>query len=131
MAGTVDISYQEFRSVKRVIFDWLADASGDVSGTESKVVNGVLLKAVFIPDSGDLAPDASYDVILEDDNGLDVLSGQGADLSALTATSVIPGVPLDDGTTTSVGPQTLDDKLELQVSNAGTANAGQLILYMR
>lgn len=131
MAGSVTITYSETRTVKKVTLDWLSDASGDVSGTHTKYLSGVLERVVFIPDSGGTQPTDLYDITLEDDNGMDVLAGQGANLSNANTTNICPGVPLKDGSTTSVKPMIVDDLLELKVSNAGNAKGGQVILYLR
>jgi len=131
MAGTLSLSYSETRTVKKVTFDWLSDASGNVSGTHTKHLSGEILRVVFIPDSGGTQPTDLYDVTLEDDSGMDVLAGQGANLSNASTTNVTPGVPFKDGATTSVSKMVVDDLLELKVSNAGNAKGGQVILYIR
>lgn len=131
MAGTLDMLYSETRTVKKVAFDWLSDASGDVNGTHTKYLSGEILRIVFIPDSGGTQPTDLYDVTLEDDSGMDVLAGQGANLSNANTTNVEPGVPFKDGTTTSVSKMVIDDLLELKVSNAGNAKGGQVIVYVR
>ena len=131
MAGTVTISYQEHRTITKTTLDWLSDASGDVSGTATKKLNGSLLRVVTIPDSGGTQPTDLYDAVLNDDNGIDVLGGQGANLSNTTTTDVIPGVPLKDGTTTTTAVVIIDDTLTLVVSNAGNAKGGTVILYIR
>ena len=134
MAGTVTITKQEFHSpfrpVRKYTFDWVSSAGGAVSGTESDHISGEILRVVFIP-SGTAAPTANYDVTLEDEAGNDVLGGRGANLSATVTTTVKPGVAFTDGTTTSVAPIAIDDKLELVVANAGNAKAGTVILYVR
>lgn len=124
MAGTLAISYQEHRTVKRVELDWLSDASGDVSGTATKALSGKLEKVVFVPDSGGTQPSDLYDVVLNDADGLDVLQGNGANLSNSAASQVAPAIgtyflPLVDGA------------LNLVVSNAGDSKGGKLILYLR
>ena len=130
MAGTLSISYQIVRSIRKITLDWLSDAAGAVSGTSTVKLNGTLLRVVFIPDSGGTQPSDLYDVVLNDDNGIDVLAGQGANLSNAAASDVVPGVPLKDGTTTSVSVVPLDDTLTLVVSNAGNAKGGNVLLYL-
>jgi len=129
MAGSVSISKQLHRTVSKVTLDWTSDASGDVSGTHTVYLSGQIERVCFIPDSGGTQPTDQYDVTLEDDNGLDVLQGLGANLSNATATDVVPVVT--DGNAGNASPTAIDDKLELKVANAGNAKGGKVILYIR
>lgn len=114
--------------VNRVVLAWTSDASGNVNGNASNPINGTILKVEFNP-SG--APTDAYDLTLLDTAGVDVLAGQGVNLSGTVASAVIPGVPLKDGTTTSVGPCVVADTLTPTITNAGNAKSGQIILYVR
>ena len=42
MAGTLTITDQQHRTVRKLLLDWLSDASGDVNGTLTDVVSGIL-----------------------------------------------------------------------------------------
>ena len=133
MAGTVTLAFTKAplpSSARKITLDWLSDASGDATYTTEKLA-GTIVGVAFIPDGGGTAPTTLYDVTLTDDNGVDILSGQGANLSATVANRVVPGVPFKDGTTTSVAPIVLNDTLDLVVANAGNAKGGQVILYLR
>lgn len=134
MAGTVDFTYIDSKDkitypVSQITFSWVASAGGAVSGILSELINGTIVKVVFNP--GSPTPSAAYDVTLLDDNGLDVLAGQGANLSETTTTAVCPGIPFKDGTTTGVVEVAINSKLELQVANAGSGGAGAVIVYVR
>ncbi len=132
MAGSLTVTYGETRTMRRVTFDWTSDASSaDVSGTKTKELSGIIERVTFIPDSGDTQPTNEYDVTLEDENGVDVLGGNGADLSNAAASTVVPGVAFTDGVTTSVAKVAIDDQLELKVENAGNSNGGTVVLYLR
>lgn len=122
MAGTLTITYQNHRTVKKITFDWLSDADGDVSATHTTYLSGQILRVVFDPDGGGTQPSDLYDVTLIDDNGVDVLDGLGANLSNATTTSEVPVFET---------PAAIDDLLELVVANAGNAKGGLVILYMR
>jgi hypothetical protein len=135
MAGTVTFSdvtqlvdLKGGGSLKKITITWESDASGDATGTSPYKVHGVLLRAVFNPSAD--APTDNYDVVLNDENGMDVLGGQGANLDTANSNHVCPGMPLTDGTTTSVVPIALADALSLVVSNAGNANDGVIVLYL-
>jgi hypothetical protein len=133
MAGTVTISADpvDRNPPIRFALSWTSNASGDVSGTPTPVIVGTICKIEFVPAAGGSAPTTLYDVTLLDAAGVDVLAGQGANLSATVASSVIPGVPFKDGTTTSTGPCVVAEALNLVVANAGNAKSGQVIIYVR
>jgi len=48
---------------KKVEFDWLSDASGDVSGVLTKVLSGIIDRVTFVPDGGGTAPTTLYDIV--------------------------------------------------------------------
>lgn len=129
MAGTVTITDQKHKSIRRIELDWLSDASGDVSGTDTDTVTGQILRVVFIPDSGGTQPTNLYDVVLNDADSLDVLAALGANLSNTTSTQVVPVVT--NGTAGNMAPMVVDSVLSLVVSNAGNAKGGKVILYVR
>jgi len=117
--------------MKRHICTWVSDdTTGAVSGTVS-AVNGILWKVTFKPDSGGTQPSNLYDVTLNDAYSVDTLAGQGANLANNANTSVVPGVPMKDGTTTSTHPCAIDGDLTLAVTNAGNSKGGVVVLYVR
>jgi hypothetical protein len=118
MAGTLTITHQLHRTVQKLLLDWLSDASGDVSGTLTAVVSGILYRVAFVPDGGGTQPTDLYDVTIEDDDGVDVLAANGSNLSNATKSQHI-----DAG-------RAVDGKLELKVSNAGNAKGGLVALYV-
>lgn len=111
-------------------FEWLSDASGNATLPSWLAVSGQIERVVFIPSSS-VAPTSLYDVTLTDEDGVDVLAGQGANLSATLKSSVKPGIPLKDGTTTSTVPTVVDGILTLNVSNAGDSKGGTVLVYVR
>ena len=111
-------------------FEWVSDADGNGTLVSGTAVSGQIERVVFIP-SDVTAPTASYDVTLTDEDGIDVLSGQGVNLSETVASSVRPGTPLRDGTTVSVISTVVDGLLTLNVSNAGDSKAGRVVVYVR
>lgn len=133
MAGTVTVTDQKLRSCRRISLAWTSDASGDVNGTATDYISGMIARVVFVPGTGGSEPTNLYDVTLRaySSDGIDLLAGQGANLANNANTHVCPGVPLKDGTTTSVTPIFVDDTLELVVANAGNAKSGTVVLYIR
>ncbi|MHA1225269.1 MAG: hypothetical protein ACTSPV_00835 [Candidatus Hodarchaeales archaeon] len=131
MAGSIDISYQEIRTIKKITFDWTSDSSGNVSGIKSKTLSGEITRMVFIPDSGATQPSDGYDAVLLDENGVDILAGQGTNLSNSSTDIVVGGVEITYGANSTIIPVVIDDQLELQISNAGDSKGGKVIIYMR
>jgi hypothetical protein len=111
-------------------FDWTSDSGGSATVVSGIAVSGEIQRVVVVP-SVSAVPTANYDVTLTDADSVDVLAGQGANLAASGNTHVCPGVPLKDGTTTSVVPSVVDSVLTLNVTNAGNAKAGKIVVYVR
>lgn len=132
-AGTVTQTIEAGRNarpVAKVALGWTASGGGAVNGNYTTRIGGTIVRVVFIP-STTAVPTNNYDVTLLDENGVDVLGGQGANLSDTTPTDMAPAMPLTDGVTSGLAPVAIDDILELRVTNAGANGAGQVILYMR
>ena len=123
-AGTVTIVEETLGPVKKIAFSWTSgtDAeAGTAEGTTKKAYNGVIERLVTVPGSAPDAPDNSYDITINDEDGADVLMGEGADRS--------------DANIEQVGRADLgvvaNDKLTLNVSAAGAAKKGTVYLYIR
>lgn len=130
MAGTVVATYSDTRSIQKVTLAWVSHTDGTVSGTKTRKLSGIIERVVFVPGTAGVQPTDLYDLTLLDEQGADVLSGQGANLSNVNKFAVAPGVPLKDGTTVSVKPTAVDDELELQIAAAGSAKEGAVYLYI-
>lgn len=117
--------------VRRYTVDWTSASDGTYSEAinSGETIAGEIVRVVFNP--GSTAPTANYDITITDAQGFDVLAGQGANLSATDTTNVAPGVPVKDGTTTSVGPMIVCDVLTLSITNAGASKNGTVVLYVR
>lgn len=122
MAGTVTVTETRHTTVKRILWDWLSTAGGAADLVTTKAYDGLIERAVFIPDGGGAQPTNLYDVTVTDPDGVDVLAGLGADLS--NAATV---VKTHANGLTAVSGQVLT----LNVTNAGNAKGGQVILYLR
>ncbi len=124
--GTVTVTEETFGSVKKILFDWLSENGGADDGkatkTTTNVYNGVLERAVFVPDSGGTQPDNLYDVEVLDADGYDVLIALGLNLSNAAAVSKSHADGLG---------AVANDKLTLSVSGANSAKGGVVILYLR
>ena len=124
MAGTVT-TVEELgigNVIHKVAFTWLSDASGDADGVSTNSYTGEIVRVVQIPDGGGTQPTNLYDVVVNDDDGADLLIGEGANLSNAANTDKVSGDLLG---------VVANAPLSLVVSNAGNAKGGQTIVYIK
>lgn len=117
--GTTTISRAAAGKRRKLIFDWVSDASGVVSGTPTaSPVVGTIVQIITNP--GAVAPTDNYDITLIGDEGQDVLNGAGVDRDTANTELVMPtaGIPVPNTT------------LELRIANAGATKAGRLIVVI-
>ena len=120
MAGTVVTTEVIHGSVKKVTFAWTSSAGGAADATTTAAFDGKILHVVTVP-SAVTAPTNLYDVVLEDDAGVDLLATNGANRSD-TATEHILSANMG-----AVSKSTLT----LGVTNAGNAKLGTVYVYLR
>ena len=110
-----------FYQIQKISWDWLSASDGTVSSAAFGAYMGKIVKAILASDSGGTAPTNLYDVTIEDEDGYDVLSGEGADVtSAATVYLVDPDKCL----------WVRSNSLTLKVANAGDAKGGVVTLYI-
>lgn len=119
---TEPTNYREKAGIQKIKWDWKSATGGAIVGSVTTLkYTGVVARVETIPDGGATAPTASYDITIKNDDGVDVLSGLGADRSA-TATE-----------TKNIGDGlgcVLDSTLTLAVAAAGDEKGGIVILYI-
>lgn len=115
------------KSIKHT-FRWVSNVDGTATINSLIPISGDIRRVDIIPSTQD-APTSLYDVTLTDQDGVDILAGQGADSSETATESVCVGVPLKDGTTTRTRPVVVDGTLTLNVTNAGDTKSGNVIVY--
>lgn len=125
MAAAVTLSEENFGVIKKIKWQWTAHTDGKVAKTTANAVttkayNGELVRLITIPD-GTTAPTDNYDIKIYDDDGVDILVGAGADRDTANTEQVLA---------TSLGV-VANDKLTLEVENAGSGGKGTVILYVR
>lgn len=121
MAGSVTITYSSTRpAMKSVTWTWTSDASGDVSGTDTKTLSGEAVKWVTNP--GAAAPTDDYDVVVNDEDSADVAVGVLADRDTANTEAAYPAANTYHA---------FDSKLSIVVSNAGNAKGGTLTMFYR
>lgn len=126
MAGSITVTSSEVGGgLVKYSVAWLSDASGNVSANTFDMMAGELMQVGYIPDAGGTQPTDLYDATLTDPNGVDILTGTGANLSNATKTVAVPAVStyfrrtLEAGTYTPV------------IANGGNAKGGTIVLLVR
>jgi len=120
--GTVTKTEQVLSMVKKVTFDWTATTGGLASDTTAKYYDGEVLRVVCMETSC-----TGYALELNDNDGVDLLGGQGA---ALTSGGSDFGT--STGGSLSYPLSAVSSKLTLAVTGAGTTGeTGQTIVYVR
>lgn len=130
--GTVTTTYLEKTAsrsgLRRLKIAWTSTTGGAAGDTIQ--LDGYVTRVVFVP-SASVAPTALYDVTLLDDGGVDVLSGQGANLSATVPNDVCPTMSAKDGTTTATATRSVLGDHVLAIANAGSAKQGTIYIYLK
>jgi hypothetical protein len=130
------VSHTLGQSVKVTTVTWETDECGDAS-EEISGISGEILKIVTIPGEDCDQPDDDYDVVINDEDGLDIALGLLANRDEATAEAVVPvhnaevAIGCNDYVTTA--PQYVSGVLTLVVSNASTCvvTTGTVRIYWR
>ena len=108
--------------LQKIQWDWLSATGGAVSSAASGWYCGKIVKVSLASDGAPTAPDDAYDVTIEDQDGLDVLSGNGADVTAAAT------VYINDPTKTL---WVRSNVLTLKVANAGDEKGGVVTMLIQ
>lgn len=124
MAEACTITEETLGTVKKVVWSWTSAADGTVgaaavSSTTTNAYSGEVLRLVTNP--GATAPTDNWDVVVNDEDGNDVLMGAGADRDTANTEQVLAS---------SLGV-VANDKLTMLVTNAGGGKTGAVYLYIR
>lgn len=121
MAGVVTIAEEVFGSVKKIKFAWTSTDGGVASRQTTHAYNGVIERLVTVPGAGDNQPTNQYDVTITDEDDTDVLMGAGADRLNTATEQVLA----------SLLGVVANDRLTLNIVNAGDTKKGTAYLYLR
>jgi len=109
-------------ALRKVKWAWTCTDLGVVTGSVTTAkFTGVIERFITVPGAAGDAPSDNYDIAINDADGYDVLAGAGANRSTSATQQVLAS---------SLGV-CLDSALTLEVTNAGDANKGTVILYVR
>jgi hypothetical protein len=123
--GTVVHTEQTHSSVKKIKFSWTTSAVGGDAGkaqhTTDAAFDGAIQMVTTIPGIVGDQPSDNYTIRLLDDDGVDLLAGQGVTNRDQTNTEMI--------STGMAGLAT--SKLTLQIEAAGNTKKGTVYCYIR
>jgi len=122
MAGTVTITEQTHKMVKKVTFDWTA-TTGAAGDTTTKYYDGEVLRVVAMARTSS----GNYGLQINDNDGVDLLGGQGT-----TMTSGGTDFGTSTGGTKTYPLSAVSSKLTLEITGGSTGGStGQTIVYIR
>ena len=125
MAESVTIVEEKFGNavtpLQKIKFTWVSAADGTATGTTTKTYVGEILRLVTVPGTAGNQPTDQYDIAINDEDVTDVLVGAGINRSNASTEQVIA---------TSLGC-VANDKLTLEITNAGDTKSGVVYLYIR
>jgi len=127
MAGTVTTTEQVLYNMKKVKFEWTSSTGGAATDTTDVSYDGLVYRVIIAPGSSASTPSAGYDVAINDDDGYDILNGLGTNSS--TGTTAHYGVSTGGYSKSPISA--VSSKLNLAVSDAGSSNTGEVIVYIR
>jgi len=107
--------------VSVIIWTFTADGDGDAS-EETVKISGVIKRAVTIPD-GDATPTADWDLTILDEDGVDVLCGNGADRDSEGTGAAEQAFPCP-------GNLAVSSTLTFTAANAGDTKKAVVKLYI-
>lgn len=121
-ASVVTREYDDTTGIKKITWAWTSDdAAGSVT-CESVNVKGRVQRAVTNP--GTTAPTADYDIVINDEDGVDVMQAQLGNRHTSNSEQAWPLIG-----TIPVEVLVLGD-LTPVITNAGNSKIGTLVLYI-
>lgn len=108
--------------LQKIQWDWLSATDGAVSSAASGWYCGKIVKVSLASDGAPTAPTNLYDVTIEDQDGLDVLSGGGVDVTSAAT------VYINDPTKTL---WVRSNVLTLKVAAAGAEKGGVVTMLIQ
>ncbi|QDP67993.1 MAG: hypothetical protein Unbinned657contig1001_35 [Prokaryotic dsDNA virus sp.] len=123
MAGSISTVTSKVGGVVKYQMTCTSDASGDVDVDAIPMVQGEIISVHYSPSS--TTPSDNYDVVMNDSNSVDILTGTGANLSNSTHTYVVPAL-------STYFPVFIEEgSYDLVVSNLGNAKGCIVTVLVR
>lgn len=113
-------AYGALSKIRKVKFVWTCTDAGVVTGAETtQKYTGEIVRLITDPSA--TAPSDNYDIEVQDEDGYDVLMGAGANRDTANTEQVLAS---------SLGV-VYDSALTLEITGAGDAKGGTVILYIK
>ena len=122
----IDMTEITHMATQEIKFDWTSAAGGDAGMKSLSYYTGYVNSVWFVPDAGTTQPSDNYDVTLTDDDGNDVLTGFGADLTNAATVHIYP-----EHATLMQNAAIVETRLMLNVTNAGDSKGGIVYVYIK
>jgi len=120
MAEGCTLTEKTSGSVKSITFAWTTAADGTCTQATTEKYDG---QVIFVcTDPGATAPTDNYDIALNDDNGVDVLAGAGANRDTADTEYIAAKESLG---------AVANSILTMEITNAGDSKIGTLYVYIR
>lgn len=119
-SAIVTTAEETFGIVKKVKFAITSSDGGVATATTTQAYSGEVLRLVIVPGTDALAPTDLFDIEILDDDGYDILAGQGTNLSNAATTTVVGSMGC-----------IANDQLHLSAAAMGDANGATVIIYLR
>jgi len=129
--GTVSQVTAKQGNLYKTTFTWTTGTNNNsVIAVSDSYIRGELLRVVFDPITS-ARPTHTYDIVLLDESGIDLLAGKGASLATGTVTTVRPGIISTVSPITNIAPFAVNDLVTVSVTNGGNSISGKLVIYTR
>ena len=120
--GTVSITEQTHKMIKKVTFNWACSTGTVANDTTVNSYNGEVLRVVNMKNTST----GTWSLQIKDSDEVDLLGSQGA---AMTSGSADFGTSTGGSITYPLS--VVSSKLTLNISSASTGSTGQTIVYIR
>ena len=117
----VTITEDKAAGIYKVKFVCVSDSDGTATGSSTNSYNAQVIRAIFDPDAAGTQPTDAYDVVVNDDDGYDILHGLGANLTNAANVYKTNG----DGLGCC-----RNSNLNISASGMGEAKGATVILYL-
>jgi len=114
--------------VTAIHIEWTSTAGGAYTATLDNL-SGTVSRVCFAPVAA-ASPTASYDVVVNDLAGVDVLEGEGANQSATAAADSVPLIAEVISSATTHNSVVTAGRLTLSITNAGASKQGEFTIYV-
>lgn len=119
MAESVVFTEETAPRIQKVKIVAVSAADGTATGTSTHAYTGTIVRLVVVPDAGGTQPTDNFDFVINDEDGYDILAGNGANISNASATTVVSALGA-----------IVQDKMTFDASNMGDSKGVTVYVYV-